>query len=159
VGALRRSKEGRREAWGYCSASGGVKQSPFGVNSMVASFMAKTDYQNIDAYHAAFAGETLVRLQTIREIVHRVAPHAEEVISYQIPAFKIGKHFLIYYSAFAKHISLASPWGETFLAHFAADLNGYKVSKSVIQLPNSQDLPTDLIERIVRFRLEQQAKK
>jgi uncharacterized protein YdhG (YjbR/CyaY superfamily) len=121
--------------------------------------MAKTDYQTIDEYHAAFTGDVLVRMQTIRQIVHRVAPHAEEVISYQIPAFKIGKHFLIYYSAFAKHISLASPWGDAFLEHFAADLKGYTISKSVIQLPNTKDLPTDLIERIVRFRLEQQAKK
>ncbi len=55
--------------------------------------MAKTDYQNIDEYHSAFPGEMQQRLQQVRSIIKKIAPEAEEVISYQIPAFKIGKNF------------------------------------------------------------------
>ena len=44
------------------------------------------------------------RMQIIRELVHKIAPEAVEVISYQIPAFKIGKKFLIYYAGFEKHL-------------------------------------------------------
>ena len=57
--------------------------------------MAKTDYQSIDEYHQAFPENVQERMRVIRELVHKIAPEAVEVISYQIPAFKIGKKFLI----------------------------------------------------------------
>lgn len=114
--------------------------------------MAKTDYKTIDEYHNAFSQEAQDRMQAIRDLVHEVAPEAEEVISYQIPAFKIGKNFLIYYSAYAKHITLSSPWSEAFLKEFSKDLKEYKVSKSAIQFPNDKAIPKDFIKRILKFR-------
>jgi hypothetical protein len=41
--------------------------------------MAKTDYKTINEYHEAFTGDILERLQTVRELVHKVAPEAQEV--------------------------------------------------------------------------------
>ncbi len=114
--------------------------------------MAKTDFKTIDEYQTTFPVEIQERMQQIRKIVHETVPGVEEVISYQIPAFKIGKFFLIYYSAYSNHISLSSPWSDELLKEFSDDLKGYKVSKSAIQLPNDQPLPTDLIRRIVLFR-------
>ena len=113
--------------------------------------MAKTNYQTIDEYHQAFSGETLARMQTIRKIINDEVPDAEECISYQIPCFKYHG-YLLYYCAFPKHISLSNPFSEAFLEHFKTDLEGYKVSKSVIQIPMDQLLPEDLIKRIVAFR-------
>ncbi|MCE7042842.1 iron chaperone [Dyadobacter sp. CY312] len=114
--------------------------------------MAKTDYQDIDEYHNSFTEGIQARMQQIRGIIKTVAPEANEVISYQIPAFKIGKNFLIYYAAFAKHITLSSPWSATFLKLFETELKGFKVSKSVIQFPETDALPLDFIRRIVEFR-------
>lgn len=115
--------------------------------------MAKTDFKSIDEYHKTFTGDTLKRLQTIRELAHKVAPDALEVISYQIPAFKIGDKFhLIYYCAFPKHITISSPWSEIFLKEFEKDLKEMKVSKSAIQFPHQKPLPVDLIKRILIFR-------
>lgn len=113
--------------------------------------MAKTDYKTIDQYHKAFSTELQDRMQSIREVVHKVVPEAEEVISYQIPCFKY-KGYLIYYSAYAKHISLSYPYSETFLKTFEDDLKKYKVSKSAIQFPNNEPLPLHLIKRIMEFR-------
>lgn len=121
--------------------------------------MAKTDYKTIDEYHKAFPKEMQDRMQSIREIVHRVAPEAEEVISYQIPAFKY-KGFLIYYAAFAKHITISNPWSKSLLKNFEKELSKLKVSKSAIQFPNKAELPLDLIKRIVEFRkMENEASK
>ncbi|MDL5511146.1 DUF1801 domain-containing protein [Arenibacter sp. M-2] len=115
--------------------------------------MAKTDYKTIDEYHRVFAGDTLKRMQTIRELVHEVAPESQEVISYQIPAFKLGdKYHLIYYCAFSKHLTISSPWSEAMLKKFEVELKDYKVSKSAIQLPLDKPLPIDLIKRILKFR-------
>lgn len=115
--------------------------------------MAKTNYQSVDEYHQAYTGEAQKRMQTIREIIHVVALEVKEVISYQIPAFRIGgKFFLIYYSAYEKHISISSPWTEALLKEFETELKGLKVSKSAIQFPHDNPLPTELIKRILEFR-------
>lgn len=115
--------------------------------------MAKTNFQTIDEYHSIFTGDALQRMESIREMVHRVAPGVVEVISYQIPAFKIdGKYPLIYYSGYKNHISLSSPWSEEFLNEFESELEGLKVSKSAIQFPHNREIPLDLIERMLKFR-------
>jgi uncharacterized protein YdhG (YjbR/CyaY superfamily) len=120
--------------------------------------MAKTDFKTIAEYHATFEGDTLERMQQIRDLIHRLVPEVEETISYQIPCFKY-KGYLIYYCAFPKHITISHVWSEAFLAHFGEDLKGYKVSKSAIQLPSKQPLPIELIERIIVFlKAENEAK-
>ncbi|WP_285008775.1 iron chaperone [Pedobacter faecalis] len=119
--------------------------------------MAKTNYKTIDEYQVTFPAETQDRMQQIREIIHEVCPDAEEVISYQIPCFKY-KGYLIYYSAYAKHISLSYPFSAELLSHFKADLQPYKVSKSAIQLPNAEPLPLDFIGRLVAFRKQENEK-
>lgn len=113
--------------------------------------MAKTNYQTIDAYHEAFSGEALARMQTIRKIINDTVPDVAETISYQIPCFKYNG-YLIYYCAFSKHISLSYPYSATFWEHFKDDLAGYKKSKSAIQIPTAQPLPEKLIKEIVAFR-------
>lgn len=123
--------------------------------------MAKTDYKTIDEYHKAFSPDMQKRMQSIRDLVHKIAPGVEEVISYQIPAFKLGpKQHLIYYCTFPNHLSLSSPWSAAFLKEFEKDLQGMKVSKSAIQFPHDKPLPMDLIKRILKFRkAEVEAKK
>jgi len=113
--------------------------------------MAKTDYQTIDQYHAAFSGDTLVRMQKIRKLIKSVVPDVEECISYQIPCFKY-KGYLIYYAAFAKHITLSHPFSQEFLDAFQEELQGYKLSKAAIQIPNDQSLPEEMIKRMILFR-------
>ena len=120
--------------------------------------MAKTNYQTIDAYHEAFSGESLARMQTIRKIINEIVPDAAESISYQIPCFKY-KGYLIYYCAFPKHISLSHPYSDAFWEHFKADLEGYKTSKSVIQIPTDKPLPETLIKQIVTFRKKENEEK
>ncbi len=116
------------------------------------SNMAKTDYQSIDEYHRTFPKDIEVRMQSIRDLVHQIVPDVKEAISYQIPVFKIGKHPLIYYSAYPKHISLSSPWSDRFRVEFSKQLEDYKVSRSVIQFPHGKALPMDFIEQILKFR-------
>ncbi|HEV7379493.1 MAG TPA: DUF1801 domain-containing protein [Dyadobacter sp.] len=114
--------------------------------------MTKVEYKDIDHYHAVFPDEIQQRLQTVRELVHRISPDAKEVISYSIPAFRIDKKFLIYYCAFPKHLTISNPWSQALLAEFESELKGYKISKAAIQFPHNKPLPLDLIERIIKFR-------
>lgn len=113
--------------------------------------MAKTSYQTIDDYHEVFSGESLSRMKIIRQIMHDVVPDVEERISYQVPCFKYNG-YLIYYAAFAKHVSISHPFSQAFLEHFKTDLEGLKVSKSVIQIPNDKPFPEKLVKDIIVFR-------
>ncbi|WP_099370815.1 iron chaperone [Sphingobacterium sp. 1.A.5] len=117
--------------------------------------MAKTNFKNIDEYHSSFSGDILKRMELTRKIINQIVPEAEEVISYQIPAFKIGKKFLLYYAGFPNHLSLSHPWSQDFLEHFKDELKDYKVSKSVIQIPNENEFPEEFVEKIIRFRREE----
>ena len=116
--------------------------------------MAKTSYNTIDQYHATFPDEIVKRMHEIRQIIHHIVPEVEETISYQIPCFKY-RGYLLYYSAYTKHISLSSPWSDALLNTFRKELKQYKVSRSAIQLPNDKPLPTELIRSIVVFRKEE----
>lgn len=118
--------------------------------------MAKTNFKTIDEYNGTFKGEVLERLVIIRSTILDLVPNAEESISYQIPAMKLGKKtYLIHYCGFPNHISLSSPWTERFLKEFEEDLKEYKVSKSVIQFPNDRPLPLRLIQNIILYRLKE----
>ena len=120
--------------------------------------MPKTNFQSIDEYHKTLPKEIQARLQSVRDIIHKVVPSVEEVISYQIPCFKY-KGYLIYYAAFAKHITLSNPFSEEFLKTFAKDLKDYKVSRAAIQFPNDEELPLALIKKIIQFRKKENEEK
>lgn len=116
--------------------------------------MAKTDFKSVDEYQDTFQGEKKERLAAIRKTIREAAPQAEEVISYQIPAYKhFG--FLIYYSGATNHISLSYPFSQALLDEFKTELSKYKVSKSALQLPDKDPLPLDLIKRIVEYRMKE----
>jgi hypothetical protein len=51
--------------------------------------MAKTDYRSVDEYIAAQPEAVRGILQEVRGVIRKALPKAEEVISYQIPAYKI----------------------------------------------------------------------
>ena len=120
--------------------------------------MAKTDFQNIDEFHQTFSGEALARMETIRKIIHDIVPDAEEGISYQVPCFKYHG-YLIYYCAYPNHVSISHPFSAAFWDHFKADLNGYKTSKAVIQIPTDKPFPGKLIREIIAFRKKENEEK
>jgi uncharacterized protein YdhG (YjbR/CyaY superfamily) len=120
--------------------------------------MAKTDFKTIDEYQAGFSDDIQTRMQTIRNTIHKIVPDVEEAISYQIPCFKY-QGYLIYYSAYPNHISLSNPFSAEFLKEFEVDIKNYKVSKSAIQFPNDENLPIQLINKMIKFRKQENEQK
>ena len=81
------------------------------------------------------------------------APEAQESIAYDMPAYKLNGKPLIYFAGYAKHIGLyATPSGH---AAFAEELSHYKQGKGSVQFPLNQEMPWDLIERIVAFKADE----
>jgi uncharacterized protein YdhG (YjbR/CyaY superfamily) len=112
----------------------------------------KTPFKDIDEYIAAQTPEVQTLLEQMRKTVKKAAPEAEEVISYNMPAFKHHK-ILVYFAAYKNHIGFyATPTGHS---EFAAELSVYKQGKGSVQFPMSQPLPIELITKIVKFRVKE----
>lgn len=104
----------------------------------------------IDQYIDQFSPEIRERLTQIRELVKTAYPEAVESISYGMPAYKLNKKPLVYFAGYEKHIGLyALPFTHE---QFASDLAGYKQGKGSVQFPNTQELPLEIIQKMIAFR-------
>jgi len=105
---------------------------------------------SIDEYMAEFPPETQKVLEELRALIQAAAPDATETISYAIPTFDLNGH-LVHFAGYEKHIGFY-PTGSG-VRTFEEELKPYKSGKGSVQFPLGQPLPTDLIRRIVEFRV------
>jgi len=107
----------------------------------------------IDAYIAGFPSETQARLQEIRTAIAAAAPDASEAISYNIPTFKLGGTYLLYFAGWKHHLSIYPiPTGDAALAEAVAP---WREAKGTLKFPLSKPTPLDLIPRLVAARRAQ----
>ena len=109
-------------------------------------------FQTVDAYLSAFPEKVRRSLAGLRKTIRQAAPQAEEVISYNMPAFK-WNGMLVWYAAHKDHIGFY-PRASAILA-FKDELAGYKTSKGAIQFPIEEGIPINLVKKIVKFRLKE----
>lgn len=86
---------------------------------------------SIDEYIKDFPKGVQIKLEQIRKVIKKAAPGAKEVISYQVPAFKMHD-VLVYFAAFMNHISffpISNP-----IKIFAKELSEYETSKGTIKI-------------------------
>jgi len=115
---------------------------------------AKPD--TIDEYIAGFSVETQAVLQKIRAVIQAAAPEAKEAIRYAIPTFILNGN-LVHFAAFKSHIGFyPAPTGAEA---FKNELSVYKTGKGSVQFPLDQNMPLDLITKIVQFRVAEVAQK
>jgi len=110
------------------------------------------EMNDIDKYIAAFPRDTQQLLQQLRATVKTVAPQAEEVISYGMPAFKLNG-MLVWFAAHSKHIGFYPRISG--IEAFKKELSIYKGAKGSVQFPLVKPLPLGLITKIVKFRVKE----
>jgi uncharacterized protein YdhG (YjbR/CyaY superfamily) len=120
--------------------------------------MAKTDFKSVDEYIAKHPEDVQAILQRVRSTIRKALPGAEEVISYQIPTYKLHGGYVIYFAGWKRHYSLY-PATDHLVAAFKDELAPYEVSKGTIRFPLSQPVPVKLIERIAKFRAKEAAER
>ena len=118
--------------------------------------MEKDKLNDIDKYIEGFPEETQTILKQLRSVIKEAAPGAEEVISYQMPAFKYSG-ILVYFAGFKKHIGFY-PTASGITA-FKDELSSYKGAKGSVQFPIDKPLPYNLIAKIVKFRVKENEMK
>ena len=118
--------------------------------------MYTKQYKNIDEYIAAFPEEIRKTLQKLRQVIHEAAPEAQEVISYNMPAFK-QNGILVYFAAFKNHIGFYPT--SSGVAAFKKELSAYETSKGTVRFPFDKPIPFELVARIVKFRVQENLSK
>lgn len=116
----------------------------------------QTEFKDIDSYIATFPKDVQVILEQVRTAVKTSAPKAEEVISYNMPAFKFHG-MLVYFAGYKKHIGFYSlPSGHKA---FEKELSIYKQGKGSVQFPLDKPMPLALIKKMVKFRVQENLEK
>lgn len=120
--------------------------------------MAKTGYESVDAYIASQPESIRPILNRVRDTIRKALPQADEVISYQIPAYKIDGAPVIYFAGWKQHFSIYPAIGK-LVEEFRDELAGYEISKGTIRFPLSKPVPVRLIGRLAKFRAKETAER
>jgi uncharacterized protein YdhG (YjbR/CyaY superfamily) len=127
-----------------------------GARGSGAARKAKAGFTSVDAYLAAQPEDVRPILQRVRAVIRKALPDAEEVISYQIPAYKLHGATVIFFAGWKQHYSLY-PATAAAVAAFKDELAGYKLSKGTIRFPLSQPVRAKLIADIAKLRAKEAA--
>jgi uncharacterized protein YdhG (YjbR/CyaY superfamily) len=101
-----------------------------------------------DAYIAEAPEDLRPLLVRLRAELAGALPHAEEVIAYKMPGFRIGQSIVAGYAAFSKQCGLyLSP---SAIKSHAGDITaaGLKSTKTGVTFSPSQPIPDELVRKL-----------
>ena len=116
-----------------------------------------TKPQTIDEYLKPLTREKRAALEKLRRAIKSAAPKAEECISYQIPAFRLGGKLLVAFGAARNHCAFY-PGAYPVKAH-QDELKPYDTSKGTIRFQADSPLPATLVRKLVKTRIAEYAAK
>lgn len=108
--------------------------------------------QEVDAYLCGLDEPKRSTLQVLRRTILEIVPKAEQVISYRVPAFRVGGKTVAGCAAIKDHLSYL-PFGGSVLGQLADELDGYTMTKSALHFPVDRPLPKTLVNKLIRLRL------
>lgn len=112
---------------------------------------------SIDGYLATLPEDRRGPVEELRRAISRAAPEATETIAYLMPAFRShGGQFLVSFASYKQHYSLFPASGGVVEA-LGDELSPYLAGKGTIQFRSDRPIPIDLVERIVRVRVAENA--
>jgi uncharacterized protein YdhG (YjbR/CyaY superfamily) len=116
--------------------------------------MDKINFTSVDEYIASQPDGARRALSRLRTTIRKALPGAEEMMSYQMPTYKLNGRPVIYFAGWKEHYSLY-PCTSQVVAAFANDLTRYEVSKGTIRFPLAEPVPVKLVEGIAKLRAKE----
>jgi Uncharacterized conserved protein len=113
-------------------------------------------FNTVDQYIKSASLESREKLTQLRTLIKKIAPEAEELISYNMPSFNYHGR-LVYYAAFKFHIGFYPM--ASGIAAFQNEISNYKWAKGSVQFPIDKPLPEALITKIIRYRVKENKEK
>src|SRR5947208_4245907 len=108
--------------------------------------------EEVDEYLRGLKEPKRSTLQSLRRTIIEIVPEAEEVISYRVPAFRVGGKTIAGFAAFKDHLSYL-PFSGSILEQLGDELEGYTMTKSSLHFPVDRPLPKALVKKLIRMRL------
>ena len=105
-------------------------------------------FSSVDEYIAAQSVEMQARLRELRAIIRQVVPDATEVISYDMPTYKLGGR-RVQFGAAKRHCAL---YGSA-IDRFTNELRDFKTLKGTVQFPLDRPIPETLVRKLVIAKL------
>ncbi len=119
--------------------------------------MRRVAAKSVDDYLAELPSDARAALERLRKVIQAAAPKAAEVISYQIPIYKLHG-MLVGFAAQENHCTFHLLSTDFMRAH-AAELRDYDLGKSCIRFPADKPLPAALVKKLVKARIAENEKR
>jgi uncharacterized protein YdhG (YjbR/CyaY superfamily) len=120
--------------------------------------MAKHPFRSVDDYIEVQPEDLQAALRRVRAAIRKALPDADEVISYNMPAYRQHGGVVIYFAGWKEHYGLYGAATST-VAAFGEELAGCEIGKGTIRFPLAEPVPVRLIERIAKFRAAETAER
>ena len=101
-------------------------------------------FATVDEYIDAQSAEAQPRLRELRSIFRAALPDAAEVISYDLPTYKLSAGF-VSFGAAKRHCAI---YGSSRAA-LDEELRGYRQSKGTVRFPLDQPIPAELVRKLL----------
>ena len=108
---------------------------------------------SVDEYLERLAAPERKALALLRAQITRAAPRATEVISYQIPTYRLNGP-LVHFAAQPRHLSFTVVSLDVVNA-FRGELEAFHISGRTIQFSPDRPIPAALVTRIVQARVRE----
>ncbi|MCC7507247.1 MAG: DUF1801 domain-containing protein [Saprospiraceae bacterium] len=114
--------------------------------------------QNTEEYIELQTPAHQMILRELRALIHTLAPRAEEVISYQIPCFKLDDAFLVGMGVTRKFCSFYS-MSRKLADRLRQEWPDARMSGTTFHFEIGKSLPRERIELIIRERIAENAER
>jgi uncharacterized protein YdhG (YjbR/CyaY superfamily) len=108
----------------------------------------------VDGYLAGLAPDRRAALEDLRARILAIVPGAAERISYRMPALTYEGRILVWYAAFADHLSLF-PATDAMREELGERLTPFLSGKGTIRIDDRHPMPDELLRKIVRQRIRE----
>ncbi len=116
-----------------------------------------TKPKTVEEYIKTAPEESQEKLQELRALLQKLLPNATESLKWSQPAFSDETTILLIYAGFKKHIGFyITP---SAFEKFKDQCSEYKTGAGSIQFPLDKPLPTELLTKIVEYRLWERKEK
>ncbi len=112
--------------------------------------------ETVDEYIAGFPKDIQKILKQMRATIKKAAPGSEEVMSYNMPGYKLNG-MLTWFAGCANHTGFYPK--PSAIVKFKKELSKYKGAKGSVQFSYDEPLPLELITKMIQFRVNENLQK